>query len=118
MPDVFGMPQEKAANTASRLGSRYDANTAWNSLDASSPWQAGLDRYAQYSQHLKRPTRNQINITPDDVSFNLIQRNPSSIEMPSAVGPGEVMRLAQNFPKGITDTIMSPLQNLAGKFMG
>lgn len=118
MPDVFGMPQEKAANTASRLGSRYDANTAWNLLDASSPWQAGLDRYAQYSQHLKRPTQNQINITPDDVSFNLIQKNPSSIEMSSAVGPVEVMRLAKNFPVGITNTIMSPLQNLAGKFMG
>jgi len=47
MPDVFGMPQDKAATTASRLGSRYDANTAWSSLDATAPWQLGGDRFAQ-----------------------------------------------------------------------
>jgi hypothetical protein len=72
MPDVFGTPQDKAANTASRLGSRYNANTAWSSLDATPSWQLGGDRFAQYSQHLPRRGYSQINISvnPSDIEID------------------------------------------------
>jgi hypothetical protein len=119
MPDVFGLPQDKAANTASRLASRYDANTAWNSLDASSAWQLGGDRFAQYSRHLPRRGQNQILIDFGDIDFNVDRSRvtPSRIDTSSAMGPGEVMQMAKNFPSAMQKTILSPIQNLAGKFM-
>jgi hypothetical protein len=33
------------------------------------------------------------------------------------MGPGEVMQMAKNFPSAMQKTILSPIQNLAGKFM-
>jgi hypothetical protein len=119
MPDVFGAPQDKAANTASRLGSRYNANTAWSSLDATPSWQLGLDRFAQYSQHLPRRKQGQIVIAIDnnDIDIDRSQVAPSRIDISPGMGPGEVMRMAQNFPSAMSKTILSPIQNLAGKFM-
>jgi hypothetical protein len=120
MPDVFGLPQDKAANTASRLASRYDANTAWSSLDATSPWQLGGDRFAQYSQHLPRRGYSQINISVNPSDIEIDRTNVSSPRVDissSSLGPGEVMRMAQNFPAAMQDTVMNPIKKLAGKFM-
>jgi hypothetical protein len=121
MPDVFGTPQDKAANTASRLGSRYNANTAWSSLDATPSWQLGGDRFAQYSQHLPRRGYSQINISvnPSDIEIDRTSVAPSRVDISSSssLGPGEVMRMAQNFPSAMQDTVMNPIKKLAGKFM-
>ena len=121
MPDVFGTPKDKAANTASRLGSRYNANTAWSSLDATPSWQLGLDRFAQYSQHLPRRGYSQINISvnPSDIEIDRTSVAPSRVDISSSssLGPGEVMRMAQNFPSAMQDTVMNPIKKLAGKFM-
>ena len=119
MPDVFGTPQDKAANTASRLGSRYDANTAWNSLDASSPWQFGGDGSAQYSKYLapRRQGQMAIAIDSNDINIDRSQVGSSRIDIEPGMGPGEVMRMAQNFPSAMARTVLGPIQNLAGKFM-
>lgn len=120
MPDVFGVPQDKAANTASRLGSRYNADTAWSSLDATPAWQLGGDRVAQYSQHLPRRGYNQINISvnPGDIEIDRTSIVPSRVDISSSsLGPGEVMRMAQNFPAMMQDTVLGPIKKLAGKFM-
>jgi len=120
MPDVFGTPQDKAATTASRLGSRYDANTAWSSLDATAPWQLGGDRFAQYSQHLPRRGYSQINISvnPSDIEIDRTSTSSPRVDISSSsLGPGEVMRMAQNFPSVMQDTVMNPIKKLAGKFM-
>ena len=119
MPDVFGTPQDKAANTASRLGSRYDANTAWSSLDATAPWQLGGDRFAQYSQHLPRRGYSQINISvnPSDIEIDRTSVSSPRVDISSSLGPGEVMRMAQNFPSAMQDTVINPIKKLAGKFM-
>jgi hypothetical protein len=119
MPDIFGAPQDKAANTASRLGSRYNANTAWNSLDASSPWQFGGDGSARYSQHLPRRRQGQVAISIDnnDINIDRSQVGSSRIDIEPGMGPGEVMRIAQNFPSAMARTVLGPIQNLAGKFM-
>ena len=120
MPDVFGTPQDKAANTASKLGSRYNANTAWSSLDATPSWQLGGDRFAQYSQHLPRRGYSQINISvnPSDIEIDRTSVAPSRVDISSSsLGPGEVMRMAQNFPSAMQDTVINPIKKLAGKFM-
>ena len=119
MPDVFGTPQDKAATTASRLGSRYNANTAWSSLDATPSWQLGGDRFAQYSQHLPRRKQGQIVIAIDnnDIDIDRSQVAPSRIDISPGMGPGEVMRMAQTFPSAMQDTVINPIKKLAGKFM-
>lgn len=119
MPDSFGTPQDKAATTASRLGSRYDANTAWSSLDATPSWQLGSDRFAQYSQHLPRNRQSQITISlnPSDINLDMGSVSSQRFETSPAFGPGEVMRLAKNFPGAMAKTVLNPIQNLAGKFM-
>ena len=120
MPDVFGTPKDKAADTASRLGSRYNANTAWSSLDATHSWQLGLDRFAQYSQHLPRRGYSQINISvnPSDIEIDRTSVSSPRVDIsPSSLGPGEVMRMAQNFPSAMQDIVMNPIEKLAGKFM-
>jgi hypothetical protein len=119
MPDSFGTPQDKAATTASRLGSRYDANTAWSSLDATPSWQLGSDRVAQYTQHLPRRGAGQVAISLNfnDIDTNRLSEAPSRINVKSGAGPVELMRIANNFSGGITNTVLNPIQNLAGKFM-
>jgi hypothetical protein len=78
MPDVFGTPQDKAANTASRLGSRYNADTAWSSLDATPSWQLGGDRFAQYSQHLPRRNKDRLIIAIDNNDIDIDRSQCSS----------------------------------------
>ena len=119
MPDVFGAPQDKAANTASSLGSRYNADTAWNSLDATAPWQLGGDRFAQYSQHLPRRGQGQVVISLNAGDFGSDKPlSPSPrIDISASAGPGELLSMAQNFPNTMAATVLKPIQNLAGKFM-
>ena len=123
MPDSFGTPQDKAANTASRLGSRYTADTAWSSLDATPAWQLGSDRFAQYSQHLPRRGAGQvmISLTSNDVDTGVDTGKVSGpaprIEFSASPGPVGIMNMAKNFPAGMASAITSPIQNLAGKFM-
>jgi hypothetical protein len=117
MPDVFGLPQDKAANTASRLASRYDANTAWSSLDASSPWQFGGDMREQYIKHIPRRGRNQISVDIDDIIIDRTPSTPVRFNVPESMGPMEVMNMAKNLPQGVQNLVLAPVQNLAGKFM-
>jgi hypothetical protein len=119
MPDVFGLPQDKAANTASRLASRYDANTAWNSLDATPSWQFGGDMREQYIKHIPRRGQAQILVDFGDIDLKIDRSRvtPARIDTSSAMGPGEVMQMAKNFPATMQNTILSPIRNLAGKFM-
>jgi len=119
MPDVFGMPQDKAANTASKLGSRYNADTAWSALGTTPSWQLGTDRFAQYSQHLPRRRQGQVALSLDsgDISTSVPQNSSLRFDTSSGMDPAGIMRMAQNFPTGIANTILNPVQNLAGKFM-
>ena len=117
MPDVFGLPQDKAANTASRLASRYDANTAWSSLDATPTWQLGGDMREQYTKHIPRRGRNQISVDFDDITIDRTPSTPVRFNVPEGMGPIQIMDMAKNLPQGVQNLVLAPMQKLAGKFI-